>query len=165
MIINSQWTVSSCSLPLVKWLVGYASESSMTCQLSHHSHKRVHHTAVGDNTPTVKCHSGVSYKAKWVSSESIEAFGKMDPLLIQILSFLGCLSLILACSLTDWWTEIIVLGGQTMCGGYSDDLTRMLGKQLVTGRKGWTSKAHPLKPRDKALVVLTRCTRQCQCQH
>lgn len=34
----------------------------------------------------------------------------------------------------------IVLGGQTMYGGYSNDLIGMLGKQLDKGRKGMNFK-------------------------
>lgn len=48
-----------------------------------------------------------------------------------------------------------------MYGGYSDDLTGMLGKQLDKGDKGMNFKRSSFETEDKLLVELTRHVTQC----
>lgn len=77
-------------------------------------------------------------------------------------SLFGCLFKNLACCLTAWLTEIIVLAGQTMYGDDSDDLTGMLGKQLDDERKGCTSNRPAFESeRQTSWSELTRQMTQC----
>lgn len=124
-------------------VVGSKCFCSVTSRRFHYPHKRVYFQVVGDNTHTVKCHQGARTAQPSRSVVILEMrLAKKAPCLSKSYPF-RCSSLNLACSLADWWTLFRM--DKQCTGAARNDLTGMSEKQLDKGRKGWTSKGHPLK--------------------